>query len=365
MKRLFVVSLTLMVFSFLILSNIATADDLILGCKHKQNGKLRIVQNSGECKNTEILISWNKQGPQGEQGPPGEQGLQGSPGIPGPPGGEPPIAFINGTVEIDDSQTIYTALSFGAYLQEASPGGGRYGDGVFEGVMLIMPADNPLFPELMLNAATKTVMEVVKIYLGASTLDFLILHNAVATQIEIVPSSQNNTLTQYAISLEPEEFEFYWGQGNLIWNFNQDATDGCEQGDTNFIDDINSNPLQGYTPISFFSFGVQSPRGARPNLDTLKVSMDVTDVSPCFLNNLADKRIISEVKIEKWVGDAEQIKIVLENVLTVDFKFFPTTNGIPAVELEFDYEKATLTHYQYDSLGNPHETTVELNTEAP
>ena len=64
----------------------AANDNLIYGCKHKQNGKVRIVTTMDQCKTTEIAMSWNQEGPQGEKGDPGAQGDVGPQGPPGPQG---------------------------------------------------------------------------------------------------------------------------------------------------------------------------------------------------------------------------------------------------------------------------------------
>lgn len=68
MKRLLVVLLSVIVFTFLLQTNISVAYEVFFGCMHKQYGKLRIVKNQNDCKITESSISWNKLGPQGEQG---------------------------------------------------------------------------------------------------------------------------------------------------------------------------------------------------------------------------------------------------------------------------------------------------------
>ena len=64
---------------------------VINGCYHHKNGKLRIVSDHSLCKKTELPITWNVGG--GEQGPPGPQGLgdkgeQGTQGIQGIPGSQ-------------------------------------------------------------------------------------------------------------------------------------------------------------------------------------------------------------------------------------------------------------------------------------
>ena len=47
----------------------SAAQDVISGCYSQKDGKLRIVNDSSECKKTEDFIQWNVQG---EQGPAGE-----------------------------------------------------------------------------------------------------------------------------------------------------------------------------------------------------------------------------------------------------------------------------------------------------
>jgi len=63
--------------------------NVINGCYHKTNSKLRIVASASQCKRSETAISWNQtgpQGPQGSQGPQGPQGDKGDTGPQGPPG---------------------------------------------------------------------------------------------------------------------------------------------------------------------------------------------------------------------------------------------------------------------------------------
>ena len=57
-------------------------DELIYGCYKKNNGQLRIVENPGQCRPSELPISWNQVGPQGPAGPQGPEGPQGPPGPP-------------------------------------------------------------------------------------------------------------------------------------------------------------------------------------------------------------------------------------------------------------------------------------------
>jgi Collagen triple helix repeat (20 copies) len=65
------------------LSGAMFAQNTIQGCANQQNGNLRVVPNATYCRNPEIPVSWNVQGPQGV---PGLPGVPGAPGTPGPKG---------------------------------------------------------------------------------------------------------------------------------------------------------------------------------------------------------------------------------------------------------------------------------------
>ena len=69
--------------TFFIISVVPCFSQVINGCYHNKNGKLRVVSDLSLCKKTELPITWNVGG---IQGPPGERGQQGEPGIQGPPG---------------------------------------------------------------------------------------------------------------------------------------------------------------------------------------------------------------------------------------------------------------------------------------
>jgi len=49
----------------------AQGDEVIYGCYHEKNGKLRIVETSEDCKRKEIPVWWNVTGPEGPPGAPG------------------------------------------------------------------------------------------------------------------------------------------------------------------------------------------------------------------------------------------------------------------------------------------------------
>lgn len=63
-----------------------TNNNLIYACYQKENGQLRRVGGPGQCKPSEVQLSWNMSGvpgPQGPQGPQGQAGPQGPQGAPG------------------------------------------------------------------------------------------------------------------------------------------------------------------------------------------------------------------------------------------------------------------------------------------
>jgi hypothetical protein len=63
-----------------------SADSPIDACYKRSNGDLRLLRGKHDdrgCKNDEIAISWNEEGPQGDPGPPGAVGPQ---GVAGPAG---------------------------------------------------------------------------------------------------------------------------------------------------------------------------------------------------------------------------------------------------------------------------------------
>lgn len=45
---------------------------IITACAHQQTGVLRMVETSGECRPSEVELSWSVEGPPGPQGPPGK-----------------------------------------------------------------------------------------------------------------------------------------------------------------------------------------------------------------------------------------------------------------------------------------------------
>jgi len=68
----------------------AASGNLLVACKNKTNGNLRVVESASQCLNSEVSLSWSVQGPQGPVGPQGPAGPAGAPGAAGSPGPEGP-----------------------------------------------------------------------------------------------------------------------------------------------------------------------------------------------------------------------------------------------------------------------------------
>ncbi len=49
-------------------------DEVIHACVHTRNGHVRIVTGARSCRQSEVAVTWNKQGPPGPPGPRGEPG---------------------------------------------------------------------------------------------------------------------------------------------------------------------------------------------------------------------------------------------------------------------------------------------------
>lgn len=68
----------------------AASGNVLVACKNKTNGNLRVVESASQCLNSEVSLSWTIQGLQGPVGPQGPAGPAGAPGTAGPPGPEGP-----------------------------------------------------------------------------------------------------------------------------------------------------------------------------------------------------------------------------------------------------------------------------------
>ncbi len=81
MKRLCVLLIVLLLGTFVVCTLSYADDNMIYGCYKKNDGQLRIVDQTGKCLPSEIPISWNKMGQSGSPGVQGPTGPAGPEGI--------------------------------------------------------------------------------------------------------------------------------------------------------------------------------------------------------------------------------------------------------------------------------------------
>jgi hypothetical protein len=70
--------------------------DILIGCRHKTTGAVRIVDDATLCRGSEVAFTFNVQGVAGPAGPPGPPGPAGQPGPVGAAG--PGVTTIAGIV---------------------------------------------------------------------------------------------------------------------------------------------------------------------------------------------------------------------------------------------------------------------------
>jgi hypothetical protein len=70
----------------------ASSDSTITACAHKTTGAMRLLKK-GNCKRSEVRLTWNQQGLQGPEGPQGVQGESGPQGVKGDSGTAPDTAI--------------------------------------------------------------------------------------------------------------------------------------------------------------------------------------------------------------------------------------------------------------------------------
>jgi hypothetical protein len=91
-------------------SSEATMEDgPIHACLAPGGGRIRVVNDPGECRPPEEALSWNRQGPPGEQGPQGETGAQGETGPAGPQG--PPGIGPQGMAAVTSNLVLLRGLN--------------------------------------------------------------------------------------------------------------------------------------------------------------------------------------------------------------------------------------------------------------
>ncbi len=101
MKRIFVVSVLLVIASanHVAAKSVLVKTDVVNVCINKKTKAIRHTAVP-KCRSTEMLLSWNIEGPQGLVGPPGPQGLQGprgSDGVTGATGPQGPTGLTGPT----------------------------------------------------------------------------------------------------------------------------------------------------------------------------------------------------------------------------------------------------------------------------
>ena len=106
-RRFFLVAAT----ALLALSIPAVADaEVLIGCRHKTTGSVRIVDDAAFCRASEVAFSFNAQGVPGPAGPPGATGPAGPQGPAGAPG--PGVKTIAGIVLRTGVQSPMTLYGF-------------------------------------------------------------------------------------------------------------------------------------------------------------------------------------------------------------------------------------------------------------
>lgn len=84
--------------------------DVLIACRNKTTGSVRIVQDAVDCRASEVAFSFNAQGEPGTAGPPGSEGPQGPAGSTGPAG--PGVKTIAGIVLRSGAQSPMTLYGF-------------------------------------------------------------------------------------------------------------------------------------------------------------------------------------------------------------------------------------------------------------
>ncbi len=81
-----------------------TDPNVIYACVQKNNGQTRIVAAVGNCLPSEVAVSWNKVGPQGDPGPKGDNGVV------GPKGDKPSHEWIGTALRFENPTGLWGAL---------------------------------------------------------------------------------------------------------------------------------------------------------------------------------------------------------------------------------------------------------------
>lgn len=102
--------------------------EVVIACKHKTNGKLRMIDDAVLCTKSEVAISWNTVGVPGPEGPQGADGTDGPQGPAGPagPGVKTVAGIVSGSTGLPIAVTPngFTSMrqGLGHYLVTFPPG---------------------------------------------------------------------------------------------------------------------------------------------------------------------------------------------------------------------------------------------------
>jgi len=99
MKKISVVTGMILVMLVIMVFPCSGADVIYYGCYQKNNGQLRIVGSSNECRPPEVSIYWNQVGPQGPTGPAGLTGPA------GPAGSSPVLTWSGDQIAVNGAVT--------------------------------------------------------------------------------------------------------------------------------------------------------------------------------------------------------------------------------------------------------------------
>jgi hypothetical protein len=94
--------------SFMLAVPVPSSAEVLIACRHKSTGSVRIVVDAAECRGSEVGFSFNAQGVAGPAGPPGPvgpAGPQGPAGVAGP--GVKTIAGIVQRTGVPSPMTLY------------------------------------------------------------------------------------------------------------------------------------------------------------------------------------------------------------------------------------------------------------------
>ena len=209
---------------FLIFFSVPCFSQVINGCYHNKNGKLRVVSDLSLCKRTELPITWNVGGTQGPPGPKGDKGDQGEPGIQGiqgvqgiqgergpqgiqgPPGSISAYSatdeYIGNLIELGGntvrvwvpSLKIFTVFDISVGMSQAAPGDLHYEYPNCEGTPYI-----PLSGDLSYNYCIRTATvatNVFKHYVHANTTPSVITRVSVRRGYPPYPCEVGTGITE-------------------------------------------------------------------------------------------------------------------------------------------------------------------------